>query len=104
MKYCCPHLKNETEENEGNRKKCIKYLAKFRMFAIVVDEAEEVYQPIDYCPFCGKKLPKDLNDEYWKTIIEEIDTEYYPTHENYDKNRPLPEEFKTDEWWKKRGL
>jgi hypothetical protein len=74
------------------------------MFAIIIDEEQKIYQPMDYCPFCGKKFPNDLNDEYWDTIIKEVGAEYYPTDENYDKNKPLPGEFKTDEWWKKRGL
>jgi hypothetical protein len=49
-------------------------------------------------------LLPDLCNEYWATIINEVGPEYYHTHENYDPNKPLPPEFQTDEWWKKRGL
>lgn len=58
----------------------------------------------DYCPWCGTKLPKPLDDELDNEITktlgiskDDIDLDTY--------NDPrLPEEFKTDEWWKKRGL
>jgi hypothetical protein len=48
-----------------------------------------------YCPFCGAKLPTDLCDEHFDAIRDP------ETGKVLD---PLPEEFKSDEWWKKRGL
>ena len=58
-------------------------------------------QCIDYCPWCGTKLPKSVREE-WFDILEK---EYGIDHPRYDEQEKLiPEEFKTDEWWKKRGL
>jgi hypothetical protein len=59
-----------------------------------------MYQKMSYCPWCGKKLPKELGEEWCRIIkerfgFEEIFVEEWET---------LPQEFKTDEWWKKRGL
>lgn len=58
---------------------------------------------IDYCPFCGTKLPKELEDEDMEIILRK---EYGWTDDDCwgHPRRDLPEEFKTDEWWKKRGL
>ncbi len=56
-----------------------------------------------YCPFCGKKLPKELDDDDMDPYLMK---EYGWTEDDcwgYPR-RELPEEFKTDEWWKKRGL
>ena len=53
-----------------------------------------------FCPFCGDKLGKRLNAEYYDILEKEygIDDPDRFTLTN------VPEEFKTDEWWRKRGL
>ena len=56
-----------------------------------------------YCPFCGTKLPSSLDEVDMEPFLRkeygwtDNDCWGYPMRE-------LPEEFKTDEWWKKRGL
>ncbi len=61
--------------------------------------------PIDYCPFCGTKLPTPLDPE--EVICEEYGEDYVRLYHD-PKYKPLPlevqKEFQTDEWWKKRGL
>ena len=59
---------------------------------------------ISNCPFCGAKLPENLIDERWDTIMNELGSDYLPDDEGNPPKKELPEEFKTDEWWKKRGL
>jgi hypothetical protein len=74
---------------------------------------------MSYCPFCGTEFPPDLVEKWAQVILEELGPEYLVEFEtNYQKSirknyvpdpdlpeaKPLPEEFKTDEWWKKRGL
>jgi hypothetical protein len=56
---------------------------------------------VDYCAFCGTKLPQDLTSE-WIRILEEE----YGFENAYEarRNGLVPSEFQTDEWWKKRGL
>ncbi len=57
---------------------------------------------IQFCPMCGTKLPADLIDE-WMAIIEQR----FHMSGGFLSNREqkkIPKEFKTDEWWKKRGL
>lgn len=55
---------------------------------------------IDYCMFCGKKLPISVRDEWFDILEKEYGLEE-PLHEDKKK---VPKEFWTDEWWKKRGL
>lgn len=54
-----------------------------------------------YCPFCGTKLPSSLRDEYFDILEKEFNVD-----DDWDEEQAkrIPEEFKTDEWWKKRGL
>lgn len=58
-------------------------------------------QRIEYCPFCGSQLPKSLVNEYKNILKKEYGIEDPYDEEVFEK---LPEEFKTDEWWEKRGL
>ncbi|MBP9791625.1 MAG: hypothetical protein KBC27_00210 [Rickettsiales bacterium] len=55
---------------------------------------------IAYCPWCGKDLGKALNWEYFEILAKEYGIED-PDFVNFTN---VPEEFKTDAWWKKRGL
>jgi hypothetical protein len=54
-----------------------------------------------FCPWCSKELPKDLLDE-WAAILEKE----YGIDSPYDRKqkRLIPKEYRTDEWWKGRGL
>lgn len=54
-----------------------------------------------YCPFCKKRLPKDLTNAWFDMLEKE-----YGIDDPYDdeQKRRIPQEFMTDEWWKKRGL
>ena len=50
---------------------------------------------IDFCPFCGTKLPSSLKAEWQRRIAE---AGYDPNDEN------LPGDFLSDRWWKNAGL
>ena len=105
MDFCCKKLAEELREGAPlSHKKVLIYDAPRRAFGLSYDGTMKVYQPIEYCPFCGNKFAKDLIEEYWEYLISDAGAEYYPSDDNYDPNRPLPIEFQTDEWWKKRGL
>lgn len=49
---------------------------------------------IQYCPYCGKKLPESLEEDWWNCLKIEYG---YP-----EKIDEIPDEFMTDEWWLKR--
>ncbi len=75
----------------------IVYWPSERFYGIGSKRGTSSAQLIHYCPWCSTKLPKDLNDELCKIIFDELKLD------DFDDPR-MPEEFKTDEWWKKRGL
>lgn len=70
---------------------------------------------LKWCPFCGKKLPEVLEDEWMYAIIIDYGCEYMPKYkELWDKGildktyapqpQSLPKEFTSDKWWKNRRL
>jgi hypothetical protein len=129
MEYCCEKLKDEIEEGAAfTQNKLIVYDAPYRSYGIIDEESDsetlcKSYVPMTYCPFCGKKFPPDLVEKWSDVIWEELGPEYlieseaeaqkslcefqereYVPDLDLPEAKPLPEEFKTDEWWKKRGL
>lgn len=90
-KHCCKDMNFFLEEN----KVVISYTSNQRLYAINLKSSGGL-QAINYCPWCGSKLPSFFKNEWFDTL-EELGFE-----DPYDQE--IPEEFKTDEWWKKRGL
>ena len=97
--FCCETLMELIKE--GNY---VKYDPADRSFSIFKSGSRQFGMCIDYCPFCGKKLPPNLIDERERVIQNELGIDYVPSYSNEDDGKALPAEFKTDEWWKKRGL
>ncbi|MDR1366842.1 MAG: hypothetical protein LBJ13_02980 [Puniceicoccales bacterium] len=52
------------------------------------------FVPLDYCYFCGAKLPKRLDEELSKILQRECGLESW---KDYKK---APKEFHSDEWWR----
>jgi hypothetical protein len=95
---CCPELK----ERLNNCKIGILYDKACRFFSI---KRPHPYKSgahrIPHCPWCGKQFPKDLIDEWYGILEKEYGLDY---PDGDSQSKLVPEEFKTDEWWKKRGL
>jgi hypothetical protein len=53
-------------------------------------------QLITFCPWCGAKLPKDLVDEWFGVLDNELGLA--------SDDPALPEAMKTSAWWRQRGL
>ena len=96
MKHCCKEMTFFLEEN----KVAVNYSVKDREYSINLKNSHAI-QLIKYCPWCGAKLPKELSDEWFKILEKEYGIECPLSNEEKHK---IPKEFKTDEWWKKRGL
>lgn len=90
MKHCCTKLKYEQEQGLS-----VLYLPPIRSFVIETKYDNEI--DICFCPWCGTKLPKDLTTELTNMIYKELGLSGYDDH-------LIPYEFKTDIWWKRRGL
>ena len=93
--HCCENMNFFLKEN----KVAIYYSSKERKYGLDLKYVEAI-QSIFFCPWCGKKLPKNLSTE-WFEELEKLGIDE-PFDEKQQKK--IPSEFLTDEWWKKRGL
>lgn len=93
QKHCCDQMSFHIHEKE----KIIIFVPEFREYSIRASKS--IIQRIDFCPWCGIKLPTDLREEFFDIL----DKEYNLDTLCLDK-RKIPKEFRSDEWWKKRGL
>jgi hypothetical protein len=89
---CCDKMKDFLDEG----KVAIVYSPKFRNYSIELRNSQAA-QAIYFCPWCGIKFPSDLSKLLGEIIFDELDLDDF-------QDPRMPEEFKTDEWWKKRGL
>jgi hypothetical protein len=71
----------------------IKYVGKFREYALVVDA--DTLQVIMHCPWCGAQLPRSLRDEFFDQLEK-------ASLEPDDANVPI--DFRSDAWWRVRGI
>jgi len=94
--YCCQSMLNSANDPRIG----ISYDKTFRYYSINL-MGKHAEQKASYCPFCGNKLPKDLWDKYCEVLEKEYNISDFDDKET-EKN--IPEEFKSDEWWKKRNL
>ena len=88
VKHCCQFLAECIQDPRIG----INYDAVCRFYFIDMLDGPAA-QNILYCPFCQKKLPKNLWEEYHEILEKE-----------YDDEEDLPKEFTSDTWWKKRKL
>jgi len=98
--HCCDimvyYVTTSQEEHE-----LIRYHAETRKYRFLLHGYDYgLEQKMNYCPWCGTKLPESLGEEWCKVIKEKFGLEEVFAEEWAE----LPEEYKTDEWWKKRGL
>jgi len=96
-KHCCDKMSSHL----SNTKNYIQYYMMYREYCFSPYN-DCVFLLLDYCPWCGKNLPKNLRSTFFNTLeseyfFEEVGIEIF-------NNSKLPSEFRTDEWWRKRGL
>jgi len=96
--FCCKDL-NLMIENEDKLYN-IEYDTLTREFFIKSIEGPYI-RTIDYCPWCGSKLPSSLRDKWFDILEKEYGLD---SPDSVDQCNKVPAEFLTDEWWKKRGL
>lgn len=76
-----------------------EYSPRFRSYYIKLHYQYGVRE-IFYCPWCGTNLPKGLFDEYLKILEKEYQID---DPIRAEETEMLPEEFQSDEWWKRRN-
>ncbi len=105
MKYCCIKMEGALEEY-GTPISYTPYTRSYDMaYGTEFKNSETgeitfgVVEPLFYCPWCGVKLPENLFAE-WHDEIEKFDIDTL----DKEQLKKLPEEYLTEEWWKKKGL
>lgn len=99
MIHCCEQMQTSVDDERVQigyepiyREYFIPLLYKGKIIAI---------QCLNCCPWCAKKLPTNLTDEWFEILQKEYGLD---DPDSKEQSKLVPEEFKTDEWWKKRGL
>ena len=94
---CCKDIIIILSDHRDN----IYYNSVFREY-YVQTKRKTVILTMDFCPWCGSKFPESLREKFFDLL----ESEYEIDADIGDyKSRPdIPEEFRSDEWWKKRGL
>jgi hypothetical protein len=108
MIFCCNKMKQQSLEISKDiqeKNHTIIYDQVWRRYLISFfyydsDAAGDMACEILFCPWCGTKLPIELSDN-WLEILEK---EFGIIDPTCDHQNLISPEFKTDEWWKKRGL
>lgn len=102
--FCCSEIYEILlGENDGKCELYFGYIPQFREYFISVRaEYGAASRMIKNCPWCGKKFVKGLREEFFNTLENEFDI--ITSVGEYKERKDIPEEFKTDEWWKKRDL
>jgi len=99
--YCCDLMNYHLDFKLQRESEFIEYQAETRDYQLILHGSwYGSHLSLLFCPWCGAKLPKELGEE-WRVIIKEkfgLNNVYREEFES------LPEEFRTDQWWKKRGL
>lgn len=96
--FCCLEMNSMIDNDDGLYN--LRYSLKAREYYLESLPGPYI-RTIEFCPWCGTRLPKSLGDE-WLNVLEKeygLDMPDLPEQET-----KIPADFLTDEWWKKRGL
>jgi hypothetical protein len=93
--FCCTTMQNEILHGSG----LLDYNQKLREYG-VRDPKSFIVVIMQYCMFCGKKLPTSLRD-LWFDILE---NEFGLMNPLGKDKKKIPGEFLSDQWWRERRL
>jgi len=97
-KFCCDEMERKINQKcEFNKSvfECpdnlIWFDSKFNEYGLIIHDGGESYVEINYCPWCGCKLPKSKR-ELWFNTLEKLGY-------NDPVEQDIPEDFKSDKWY-----
>jgi hypothetical protein len=93
---CCSHLNDEVKKQNS----ALIYSAPCRSYTFLMRRSNFQGLPVDYCIYCGTKIPEPL-DDFWRNILKR---QYKLSCDDLEDDTKIPPEFLTDEWWKKRNI
>ncbi len=92
--HCCTTMR----ETSQDKKFSFKYISRYREYGFQLYYKGAMYLTF-YCFWCGKRLPESVRDQFFEVLEKEFNMEDFGA---FDDDALLPEEMKTDEWWRKR--
>lgn len=103
--FCCEALESLISDPDDSPLHYIPYKREFvlttpRRYLKGPNEVALKFK-ITHCPRCGEKFPIPLTDKWYELLEAKFGITDYVDQEVLDS---LPQEFRTNEWWKKRGL
>lgn len=98
--HCCQAMTiqvNHICELHGNPFDCPDHLVHYEMifdeYSLILHDGGESTFSIQFCPWCGTKLPESKRD-LWFDILEGLGFDEPSTQD-------IPKEFTTDKWYRK---
>jgi hypothetical protein len=91
-KFMCNKMMLFSSSNFEDVDRPIIYNSKFDEYGIKIMDGGSSSIEINYCPWCGERLPNSRRDE-WFDILEKLGIDPW--------GGDVPEIFRTDEWYKK---
>jgi hypothetical protein len=100
--HCCDVLHRNVERicaQHPDRWDCrdmlIEYRSKTDSYGLMIHDGGSSVISIQFCPWCGAKL-RDLSDARFQ-LLEQLGCDAFD-------NDTIPEEFRTDQWWRERNI
>lgn len=78
------------QEAVGNPEMPIRFVPKFREYGIDIQDGGSSYKLIAFCPWCGRKLPSSLRDQ-WFDRLESLGID--------PAEGAIPEEYRGSDWY-----
>jgi hypothetical protein len=98
MKHCCEAMQRQVEfecEKHPDRFDCadalVAYAIKFDEYGLIIHDGGSSVITIDYCPWCGKKLPESKRYA-WFNAIEKLGLD--PGSDD------IPDAYQSDKWYR----
>ncbi len=92
--HCCDDMRFFLKE----KKVAIKYDLRVRGYYVNLWSSGGL-QVITFCPWCGMRLPENLDAQYWDEL-EKLG--FCDINDVLEKR--VPEKYLSDLWWRERGL
>lgn len=94
MTYSTTHCCQQMQANLASQELHLSYISKFREYGIDYADGGSSHQTIQFCPWCGSKLPASLRTQWF----EELDAI------GVDVDGEIPQIYSDSEWWIKKSL
>jgi len=83
--HCCAKMADRLEDTTA-----VVYIPKFREYGLPILDGGTSFIAIQFCPWCGARLPDSLRDQ-WFDALETLGLTVDSVN--------IPEKFISDRWW-----